>query len=132
VRALLLRVGDDSYAVPIEVAREVLAATSITDLPSSPSSVLGLCNVRGEIIPVFDTGVLLGLGPLPSTVAVAIIETALGAAGLAASAMGEAIVLGDQVGHTDGPGTAGAFAVGEGLAVLVDVEALLAPARVAI
>ena len=132
MRALLLRVGDDSYAVPIEVAREVLAATSVTDLPSSPTSVLGLCNVRGEIIPVFDTGVLLGLGPLPSTAAVAIIETALGPAGLATSGMGEAITLGDQVGQTDGPGTAGAFAITGGLAVLIDVEVLLAPARVAI
>ena len=131
MRALLLRVGDDSYAVPIEDAREVLGATSVTALPTSPSSVLGLCNVRGEIIPVFDTGVLLGLGPMPSTAAVAIIETALGPAGLAISDTGEAADLGDQVGQTDGPGTSGAFSVRDGLAVLIDVEALLAPARVA-
>ncbi|MDQ1374771.1 MAG: purine-binding chemotaxis protein CheW [Actinomycetota bacterium] len=131
MRALLLRVGDDSYAVPIEVAREVLAATSITALPTAPSSVIGLCNVRGEIIPVFDTGVLLGLGPIPSTAAVAILETAVGPAGLATSDMGEAVELGDLVGHSEGAGTAGAFAVEGGLAVLLDVEMLLAPARVA-
>jgi chemotaxis signal transduction protein len=131
VLALLLHVGDDSYAVPIEVAREVLAATTVTELPTAPSSVLGLCNVRGEIIPVFDTGVLLGLGPIPSTTAVAIVETALGPAGLAASNMGEAVELGDPAGHSEGPGTVGAFAVDNGLAVLIDVETLLAPARVA-
>lgn len=131
MRALLLRVGDDSYAVPIDVAREVLGATSITGLPTAPSSVLGLCNVRGEIIPVFDTGVLLGLGPTPAPSAVAIIETQLGPAGLVTSDIGEAVELGDPVGQTDGPGTAGAFALESGLAVLVDVEALLTPARVA-
>mgnify|MGYP000754725686 CR=1 FL=1 len=131
MRALLLRVGEDSYAVPIEAAREVLAATTVTSLPTAPPSVLGLCNVRGEIIPVFDTGMLLGLGPLASTEAVAIIETAVGPAGLATSATGEAVDLGEQVGHTDGAGTAGAFAVEGGLAVLIDVEGLLTPARVA-
>jgi purine-binding chemotaxis protein CheW len=130
MRALLLRVGDDSYAVPIEVAREMLAETSITSLPTAPPSVLGLCNVRGEIIPVFDTGVLLGLGPIPSAVAVAIIETSLGPAGLAASDLGAAVELGDQVGPSEAAGTAGAFAIESGLAVLIDVETLLAPARV--
>jgi len=131
VRALLLHVGDDAYAVPIEVAREVLAATSVTALPTAPSSVLGLCNVRGEIIPVFDSGVLLGLGPVPQVAAVALIETVLGPAGLAVSAPGEAVELGEQVGPTEGAGTGGAFAIEGGLAVLLDVEALLAPARVA-
>lgn len=131
MRALLLEVGDDTYAVPIEVAREVLAATSVTGLPTAPPAVLGLCNVRGEIIPVFDPGVLLGLGPIPATAAVAIVETVLGPAGLAVGAMGEAVELGDLVGNTDGVATRGAFAIETGLAVLIDVEMLLAPARVA-
>ena len=131
MRALILRVGDDSYAVPIEVAREVLGATSISTLPTAPSTVLGLCNVRGEIIPVFDTGALLGLGPIPSVTAVAIMETALGPAGLAFSDIGEAAELGERVGSSDGSGTSGAFATDGGLTVLIDVEALLAPARVA-
>jgi chemotaxis signal transduction protein len=131
VRALRLRVGDDDYAVPMASAREVLAAPEITRLPTAPSSVLGVCNVRGEIIPVFDTGVLLGLGRSSSFQSIAIVETALGPAGLASGEVGESIELGDAVGDTDGPATVGAFAVGGGLAVLIDVEALLSPARVA-
>lgn len=130
MRALRLHIGADSYAVPMQVAREVVAAPALTTLATAPSSVLGLCNLRGEIIPVFDTGVLLDLGPLPSFTSVAIVETALGPAGLATSEMGESIELGDSVGGTDGPGTVGAFATGDGLAVLIDVEALLTPARI--
>src|SRR5687768_15154217 len=129
MRALRLQVGVDPYAVPMDAAREVVAAPSLTRLPTAPPSVLGVCNLRGEIIPVFDTGLLLGLGPLPSIEAVAIVETALGPAGLASSELGESIELGEPVGSTDGPGTAGAFATGGGLAVLIDVEALLSPAR---
>jgi purine-binding chemotaxis protein CheW len=125
MRALLLRVGEDAYAVPIERAREVVTA-AVTPLPSAPASVLGVCNVRGEIIPVFDSGVLLGLGPMAGLDAIAVIETSLGPAGLAMTGLGEAVELGDPVALTETPGTAGAFAVGSSLAVLVDVEELFA------
>ena len=131
MRALRLRVGDDAYAVPMAVAREVLAAVDVTPLPTAPSSVLGVCNVRGEIIPVFDTGVLLGLGSMPAHDSIAIVETVMGPAGLATSGIGTAVELGEPAGTTDGPGTSGAFATEDGLAVLVDVEALLSPARIA-
>lgn len=131
MRALGLRVGADRYAVPMDVAREVVAAPGLMKLPTAPSSVLGVCNLRGEIIPVFDTGVLLGLGPLPSVAAVAVVETALGPGGLATNEVCAAIELGEPVGATEGPATAGAFATVDGLAVLIDVEALLTPARIA-
>jgi chemotaxis signal transduction protein len=112
------------------LAREVVSLPVVTALPTAPASVLGVCNVRGEIIPVFDTGVLLGLGAVGSFGAVAIIETALGPAGLAMTDIGESVELGDVVGATETPGTTGVFAIGDGLAVLVDVEALLSPARI--
>ena len=130
MQALRLRVGADSYAVPMEDAREVITAPSLTALPTAPPSVLGVCNLRGEIIPVFDTGILLGLAPVDAWAWVAIVETALGPAGLAATDPGESIELGEPVGTTDGPATAGAYATPDGLAVLLDVEALLTPARV--
>src|SRR5687768_17486873 len=110
MRALLLRVGDDAYAVPMELAREVVAAPVVTVLPTSPASVLGVCNVRGEIMPVFDTGLLLGLGPIPACTAMAIVETSMGFAGLATSEIGKAIELGDEVGAAEGPGTVAAYA----------------------
>ncbi|HEX7168433.1 MAG TPA: chemotaxis protein CheW [Acidimicrobiales bacterium] len=131
MRALRLRVADDTYAIPMAAAREVLADVDITPLPTAPSSVLGVCNVRGEIIPVFDTGVLLGLGPLPPFETVVVVETPLGPAGLATSDLVKSVDLGDAVGTTDGPATVGAFAGEDGVAVLVDVEALLTPARIA-
>lgn len=127
MRALLLRVGQDTYAIPIESAREVVAAPAIRPLPTAPSSVLGVCNVRGEIIPVFDSGVLLGLGPMADFDAVAIVATASGPAGLAMTGIGAAADLEDPVALTDTPGTAGAYAVGDTLAVLVDIGALLTP-----
>ena len=127
MRALLLRIGDDAYAVRMETAREVVTEPAVTALPTAPASVLGVCNVRGEIIPVFDTGVLLGVTPMADFHAVAIIETGLGPAGLAMSDIGASVELGEQVAETESPGTAGAYVNGTNLAVLLDVERLLAP-----
>lgn len=131
MRALLLRIGADAYAVRMEQAREVVADPVVTPLPTAPRSVLGVCNVRGEIVPVFDTATLLGFGAMTSWSAMAIVDTPLGIAGLVTSSTGEAIDLGDEVAPSDGPGTVGAFAMGDGeVAVLVDVEVLLSPARI--
>ena len=129
MRALLLPVGEDTYAVPMDVAREVIVAPTVTTLPTAPPSVLGVCNVRGEIVPVFDTGILLGLGPLESVRAVTLVDADLGPAALAVSGIGASVELDDPVAVTEAPGTAGAFVYDDGLAVLVDVDVLLAPAR---
>jgi chemotaxis signal transduction protein len=130
VRALLMRIGEDTYAVRMETAREVIAVPVVTRLPTAPASVLGVCNVRGEIIAVFDTGVLLGLGPMANSGAVAVIETALGPAGLAMNDIGESVEMGEPVAVTETPGTAGAYLLGTQVAVLIDSNALLSPARI--
>ena len=62
MRALLLPVGNDLYAVDMAVAREVVASPEIQPLPTAPATVVGVFNLRGEIVPVFDTAMLLGLG----------------------------------------------------------------------
>lgn len=129
MRALLLTLGDDHYAVDVAEAREVVAAPDITAVPTAPPTVLGVFNLRGEIVPVFDTGRLLGLGPMASVEYAAIVETSLGPAALATTSMGETAELGDAAGTSDAPGTAGAFDAGSRLAVLLDVEALLASAH---
>ena len=131
MRALLLPIGEDVYAVPIELAREVVMAPVVTALPTAPASVLGVCNVRGEIIPVFDTGAVLGLGPMTSFCAVALLETTLGPAGLAITDIGGSVELGEAVAVTEAAGTLGAYVAGTQLAVLVDIEALLTSARTA-
>ena len=130
MRTLLLPIGEDTYAVPIELAREVVMAPVVTALPTAPAAVLGVCNVRGEIIPVFDTGVVLGLGAMATFTAVALLETTLGPVGLAITEIGGSVELGEAVAVTEAPGTMGAYVAGTKLAVLIDIEALLTSARV--
>jgi len=131
VRALLLPVGNDLYAVDMVVTREVVAAPDIEPLPTAPATVVGVFNLRGEIVPVFDTSMLLGLGRGDGSVPYAcVVETPLGPAALVMSAMGTAAELEEPVGATETPGTLATYAVGDALVVLIDLDTLLAPARI--
>jgi chemotaxis signal transduction protein len=131
LRALVVPVGLDLFAVPMSSVREVVAAPSLTPLQTAPATVLGLFNLRGEVVPLFDTAALLNMGRLTVWPFAVVLKTPLGPAGLAASALPDSMVLGEQVGPSESPGTVGAYATSGRLVVLIDVDALLAPARIA-
>lgn len=127
--ALLLPLGDDWYGLEMTAVREVVAAPPATALPNAPATVLGVFNLRGEIVPLFDTAMLLGVAPVGPLVFAAVVETALGPAALSMSAAAESASLGDQVGASELPGALAVHALGARLVTLLDVEALLVPAR---
>jgi purine-binding chemotaxis protein CheW len=129
LRALAIPVGLDLYAVPMDAVREVVRVPLLTRLPTAPGLVLGLFNLRGEIVPLLDTTALLGLSRTPGWSFVVVVRSSIGPAGLAATALPEPIALGEAVGASASPATAGTYAVGQRLAVLLDIEALLGGAR---
>jgi purine-binding chemotaxis protein CheW len=59
---LLFGLGGESYAFPLERVREVVKPGPITPVPSIPEHILGVMNLRGEILPVLDPKRLLGVG----------------------------------------------------------------------
>jgi purine-binding chemotaxis protein CheW len=130
MRVLLLHVDDELFAVAMTAAREVVVAPELAPVPTATSTVAGVFNLRGEIVPVFDTAALLGLGTISSVAYVAVVETGLGPAGLAITEVGESEELGDAIGATETPGTVASYALGTRVVVLIDVETLLAPARI--
>lgn len=48
------RVGQQSYALPIEAVREIVRPPEITAVPQAPEYVAGVMNLRGRILPVVD------------------------------------------------------------------------------
>ncbi len=59
---ICFRLGDGEYALDIARVHEVLRLLPITHVPQMPDFVLGIINVRGNIIPVFDFRLKFGLG----------------------------------------------------------------------
>ena len=130
MQALLLPVGPEWYAVETTSVREVVSAPLVVSLPTAPATVLGVFNLRGEIVPLFDTAALLGVGAYTDHPFVTVVDTALGPAGLNATGVPEAAVLTEQASAAELPGAVGVYAHDGRLVVLVEPEMLLAPARV--
>jgi purine-binding chemotaxis protein CheW len=124
--AVVLPVGSDLYAVPIDCVREVVAAPVLTRLVTAPAQVLGLMNLRGEIVPLLDTAALLGVGMVGTVAFAAVLHTPWGPAALAATGLPIRAVLGAPCGASELPGTAGVYQLAEGVAVLLDPVGVLA------
>jgi purine-binding chemotaxis protein CheW len=60
------RLGDETYACASSSVREVYQLKGLTSLPCTPAFILGIINIRGQILPVIDVKPLLGL-PSPLT-----------------------------------------------------------------
>jgi chemotaxis signal transduction protein len=131
VEALLLPVGDELYAIETAAVREVVASPKLAALPTAPSTLLGVFNLRGEIVPVFDLAALLGLASTEGVPFVAVVDTSLGPAALALTRVAETAVLGEPIASTETVGTVATYSIGRQLAVLIDVATLLVPANVA-
>lgn len=51
---LTFTLGEEEYGVDIMSVREIKAWSDVTRLPNSPKYMLGVMNLRGIIIPIFD------------------------------------------------------------------------------
>jgi purine-binding chemotaxis protein CheW len=62
---LVLWLGADPYALPVERVREIVRMRSITPVPRVPAAVRGVLSLRGEIVQVIDLRSRLGMPPNP-------------------------------------------------------------------
>ena len=65
---LAFELEGEVYAVPITQVREILKVPMLTEVPRAPRNVLGVMNVRGDMLPVYDLKKRLQLVDVPPTV----------------------------------------------------------------
>jgi len=63
VRACLVVLGGEQFAVDVRSLREVIVVDRLTAVPGAPSFVRGLANLRGEVLAILDVAPALGLPP---------------------------------------------------------------------
>jgi purine-binding chemotaxis protein CheW len=63
VRACIFALAGERLAVDIRHTREVVVLEERTTVPRAPAYVMGVANLRGNVVPVVDIGPLLGLPP---------------------------------------------------------------------
>lgn len=55
------RLGDESYGINVMQVQEVLRVTEIAPVPGAPDFVLGIINLRGNVVTVIDARLRFGL-----------------------------------------------------------------------
>lgn len=62
LQLVCFKLANEEYAIDITRIQEVVKIDMITEIPQIPEFALGIVNVRGNIVPVFDLRKLYGLG----------------------------------------------------------------------
>ena len=59
--------GAELFGVAVSRAKEILSLVQVTKVPQTPDYLLGVINLRGQVVPVVDLRVKLGIPPGEST-----------------------------------------------------------------
>lgn len=65
---IAFRLGQQEFCLDVMNVREIRGWTPVTQLPHSPSYMLGVINLRGMVLPIIDLSARMGFPPAePST-----------------------------------------------------------------
>jgi purine-binding chemotaxis protein CheW len=125
MRVLVVSVNAAYFAVPMATVFQVLRHPLVTRVPLAPPGLLGVVNVRGEIVPLLDTGVLTGTGGLIAPPFAVLVSGDKEMVALAAEELPVAADFEAPVGPGTQPGELGVYSNGGHLVVLIDIEELV-------
>jgi purine-binding chemotaxis protein CheW len=74
-RAVAFFLGGQRYALPLERVNEIQQIVAFSEVPEGRSSVVGMVNLRGSVIPAVDMRLLVGLEPQEYTLETPMIIT---------------------------------------------------------
>jgi len=128
--------GGQRYALPIEKVQEIQQIVALSEVPEIDEAVVGMVNLRGEVIPVVDGRRLIGLPPEPYTLetpmvicryrgklVALVVDEVQDVLDLPEGCLQDAPAL-----HALSARMMGVARLPDGLAYLFDLEKLLAPA----
>ena len=124
-----VRAGGEHYALPVEGVHEITRRDRITPVPGAPPAVLGVWNLRGDVVAAIDLAAMLGLAPGDCEGRIVVVEEGRLHAGLAVEEVLEVEALPTTLEPTDSPFLVGATLVDQLQVGVVDLGALLAAAR---
>jgi purine-binding chemotaxis protein CheW len=89
------RLGNETYGVNVMQVQEVLRYTDIAPVPGAPDYVLGIINLRGNVVTVIDTRQRFGLAPseISENTRIIIIETEEQVIGILVDSVAEVVYL---------------------------------------
>lgn len=67
IRWITFQLGDEVYGVEVKGVREILRISDILPVPGAPDYVLGITNIRGNVVTVVDGRKRINLQPIDYT-----------------------------------------------------------------
>lgn len=92
---VIFRLDNETYGVNVMQVQEVLRYSEIAPVPGAPSYVLGIINLRGNVVTVIDTRQRFGLAPaeVGDNTRVVIIEVDKQVIGILVDSVAEVVYL---------------------------------------
>ena len=138
---IVVEIASQRFAIDIMTVREIRGWTASTRLPHAPGHVLGMINLRGQVLPVIDFAARLGLSTSEPNAASVVIVAEIGdrLVGLLVDAVCDIIaVTEDMVQPPPGVGTddvrefvQGIISTDEGIVTLLSLDQVLPTERAA-
>lgn len=132
---LSFNLADEHYAISILKVQEIRGYEGVTRVPDTPDYICGVVNLRGEIVPVLDLRMKLGLKEARYDAFTVMVVIRLGdrSAGIVVDAVSDVVALAaDQIRPTPELGAAvdtrfiSAIGIaGEQMVILLDIESLI-------
>ncbi|HYA89147.1 MAG TPA: chemotaxis protein CheW [Nitrospirota bacterium] len=92
-RICLFSIGEETYAIPVELLLEIIIPQKIFPVPTTPSHVLGVINLRGSIVPIVDIRPALSLPQQSALGQIAIIKHGATLLGITVDNVAEVIAV---------------------------------------
>lgn len=96
MQLVTFRLKDETFGINVMQVQEVLRVSEIAPVPGAPAYVLGIVNLRGNVVTVIDTRTRFGLPPtdLSDTSRIVIIESEEQVVGILVDSVAEVVELG--------------------------------------
>ena len=134
-QCVTFRLDEETYGINVMLVQEVLRVTDIAPVPGAPGYVVGIINLRGNVVTVIDTRMRFGLSPheMDDSTRIVIIESEKQTVGIIVDSVSEVVDIysheietAPNVGNDE---TAryieGVVSRGEELLILIDLNKLL-------
>ncbi len=135
IQLVTFRLQDETYGINVMHVQEVLRITEIAPVPGAPDYVLGIINLRGNVVTVIDTRLRFGLpdGEETDSSRIVIIESDKQVVGIMVDAVAEVVELREsQIDSAPNVGNEessryiqGVATMEKGLLIVVDLQKLL-------
>jgi len=134
-QCVTFRLNEEIYGINVMLVQEVLRVTEIAPVPGAPNYVIGIINLRGNVVTVIDTRMRFGLPPkeMDDSTRIVIIEAENQTVGIVVDSVSEVVdIYSNEIETAPNVGNdetaryiEGVVSRSEELLILVDLNKLL-------